>query len=100
MTKTQLGTFAIAITIALVLKFLIFPDAVEFERFFLASKTYLVPVFFALLTFSMGLFLYSLVKKIGVEQQKRIIDIAFWTNTTVAAIAIIAVVGSVKFGVI
>jgi hypothetical protein len=100
MMKTQLGTFAIAVAIALTLKFLIFPDTAEFRRFFAASKTYLVPVLFVLLIFSMGLFLYALAKKVGPEQQTRMIKIAFWANAAISAIAIISVVTSVKLGIV
>lgn len=75
--KRQLGTLAIATIAALVLKFLVFPDAAEFARLYAASQSILLPVVFVLLVFVFGLLLYAFVRKVGPEQQKRMFDISY-----------------------
>jgi hypothetical protein len=76
----------IAVAAALVLRYVIFPDKVEFAHFVEVSKTYVAPLIAAVSIVGLVGALYAFNAKIDRERQQRVTNVWFWATSVFFAV--------------
>lgn len=94
--RSYLRLFAVIIPLAIIARYALFEDAAEFKGFYVALKSYVLPVLFVNLAVLAVILMAAFTKKIGLGSQGRVIKIFCWASSISLAAAFAWAVAAVK----
>ncbi|WP_331374622.1 hypothetical protein [Sinorhizobium chiapasense] len=97
--RSQLRLIAVLIPLILIARYTLFEDADEFQKFYAALRTYVLPIVFlnlAVVAVMLGL---ALTNKINSGSRERVINVCFWGSSMVLAAAVAYAFAVVKLTV-
>ncbi|OCP23111.1 MULTISPECIES: hypothetical protein [unclassified Ensifer] len=87
---------AIAGLVVIIARYVLFRDADEFQRFYSALRTYVLPVGFANLALFAVMLVALTANKISPASQKRVANVLFWVGSTTMTAAFAWAIAAVK----
>lgn len=94
--RSYLRLFAVIIPLAIIARYALFEDAAEFKRFYVALKSYVLPVLFVNLAVLAVILVAALTKRINVGSRERIINACFRGSSITLAAAFAWAIAAVK----
>ncbi|MBK5570675.1 hypothetical protein [Ensifer sp. SSB1] len=85
--RSQLRLLAVILPLVVITRYVLFEDAAEFQRFYAALRTYVVPVIGATAVVLGAIMIATVTKKVNFGPQERVIKACLWRSSAVLAAA-------------
>lgn len=86
--RSHLRLFAVLLPLVIIARYTLFDGAAEFQRFYAALRTSLLPVLFITAAVLAVILVATVMKKVDLGPKERVIDICFWGRSAVLAAAV------------
>lgn len=85
--RSHLRLFAVLLPLVVIARYTLFDDAAEFQRFYAALRTYVLPVLFMTVAVLTVILVAAVTKKVDLGPQERVINVFFRGSSAVLASA-------------
>jgi len=94
--RSQLRLFAVILPLFFLARYTLFDDAAEFQRFYVALRTYVAPVIIVTAVVLGAIILANVAKKVDLGPQERVIKTCIWGSSAILAAAFVYAFAVVK----